>query len=129
MTPQFATILTHSIKKDWYYLYFFEHKLLNEYVGYLDLLSLIDFEPPLDRVELLKHGFPIDYAFLPSLPNSNGCQTETLLITCLDCLFVIGLNRLTNKWERIHKVRIISGLDLRTQHSVKLFVTPLGGAI
>ena len=105
--------MTHNIKRSWYYLYLFDHKLQNKYVGYIDLLQFIDFEPPHDRVELLKpqNGFPLDYTFLPSSPNTKGCQSETLFLTCLDSMYVIGLNRISDKWERLHKVMGISGID------------------
>ena len=89
-----------------------------KYMGYLDLLQFIEFQPNLDRTVLLKQGFPLDYTFLLSSSSWSGCETETLLLTCLDTLFILSLNRMRNRWEVINKVQPLSGIDIGFQKDV-----------
>jgi hypothetical protein len=61
MSGTIATIFTRHLKKQWYYIYVYDHKHENKYLGYLDLLSFIDFGT-LEKAVMLKSGFAIDYA-------------------------------------------------------------------
>ena len=42
-------------------MYIYDHRHENKYLGYLDLLSFIDFGN-LEKAVMLKSGFAIDYA-------------------------------------------------------------------
>ena len=65
--------------------------MLNRYIGYLDLLDFIYFEPH-DSAVLLKQGFALDYAL------TQAPESETILLTCLDRLHVICYNRQQEHW-------------------------------
>ena len=71
----------------------------------------------------------MDYALLPSPGSHGGFETDTVLLTCLDTLFVLSLNRARKRWEAIRRIHRVSGIDVRLQKSVKLVVSPLGGMI
>ena len=53
MNSSTVGMLTHNFHKNWYYLYLYDHAKQGKYLGYLDLLKFIDFEPH-DSVLLLK---------------------------------------------------------------------------
>jgi hypothetical protein len=96
--------------------------MLKRYVGYLDLLDFIDFEPH-DSSELLKHGFAVDYAF------TETPESETILFTCLDKLHIIAFDRVQELWSCVRRVNIISGLDIRIIKNVKITCTSLNNII
>ena len=91
ISPKFASVLTRSVGKNWYYLYLYEHQMLNRYIGFLDLLDFIHFEPH-DSAVLLKQGFALDYALI------QAPESETILVACLDKLHVICFNRQEQYW-------------------------------
>ena len=92
--------------------------MLNRYIGYLDLLDFIDFEPH-DSAVLLKRGFAIDYALV------QGKETETILLSCLDRLYVICYNRQLKYWQRMRRVDMITGIDIRNINSLRITPTSL----
>jgi hypothetical protein len=128
ISPKYATVLIHSYRKNWYHLYFYEHQVHNKYIGYLDLSQFIDFEPDYDRQELLKHGFPLDYCFVPSAPNSYN-SFDSFLLACLDSVYVISFNCIHNRWQTLRKIEVVTGLDIRLQKSVKVNISPFTGNV
>ena len=74
--------MTKNVKKNWYHIYIYEHQDLNKYLGYIDVLSFLDFKD-LDSQSFLKTGFQIDFAI-----------QDTILLTCLDALLVIGYSKI-----------------------------------
>jgi hypothetical protein len=53
MNKSSLAMMTHNVNKNWYYLYLYDHAIERKYLGYIDLLKFIDFEPH-DAVVLLK---------------------------------------------------------------------------
>ena len=37
-------VLTKNVKKNWYHIYIYEHLNINKYLGYIDVLSFLDFK-------------------------------------------------------------------------------------
>jgi hypothetical protein len=92
MSNIYATVFTRNIKKKWYYLYIYDHKKENKYLGYLDLLDFIDFGD-LDSEAILKRGFEIDY-----LVCSTFSDSQAIMVSALDSFYLISLSRVSNTW-------------------------------
>ena len=44
ISSQYAMVLTKNVKKNWFHIYIYEHQSLNKYLGYIDVLSFLDFK-------------------------------------------------------------------------------------
>ena len=89
---EFLGIVLQHIGKKEYYMFMYDHSASNKYLGFLNLLDFIKFEPH-DENELLKMGFPLSL----HLPEAH---TNLILLTCLNRVFVVG-NTGNNHWENI----------------------------
>jgi hypothetical protein len=73
--------------------------LLDKYLGYIDLLSFIDFKD-LDSTVYLKKGFQIDFIV-----------QETIIVSCLDSIFIIGYNKIDDRWQLLKRIDKVAGVD------------------
>ena len=110
MNDKLLAIFVRHVGKQSYFLYLYDYLELNKYLGYIDLLKFIKFEPH-DSVELLKNGFAIDFALLQG-------ATSTIAICCLDAIFIIGWD--SQEWQQLAVIKEISGLDIRNITSMNL---------
>jgi hypothetical protein len=90
-------VMLKNTKKGWYHIYIYEHLLLHKYLGYIDLLSFIDFRD-LDSNVLLKTGFELDFNI-----------GDTLIVSCLDHMFVVGFNKVKDRWELLKRINRVAG--------------------
>ena len=91
-------VLTKNVKKNWYQIYIYD-LLLDKYLGYIDLLSFIDFKD-LDSTVYLKTGFEIDFIV-----------QESIIVSCLDSVFIIGFNKIIDKWQLLKRIDKVAGVD------------------
>lgn len=77
-------------------------------MGYIDLLSFIDFAE-LDSTVYLKKGFEIDIMV-----------QESIIVSALDNIFIIGYSKIRNKWELLYRVDKVSGVDPSQIKSIKM---------
>lgn len=117
MSEKYACILTRHVGKAWYYLYIYEHKLLNRYLGYINLIDYVDFSPH-DRTVFMKSGFAIDY----TLTQAHG--SETIAFSCLDRLYVICYDQIDGRWTLQYIVNLITRMDIRVIKSINVVATP-----
>jgi hypothetical protein len=107
MSPKFATIFTKNVKKNWYHIYIYD-LLLDKYLGYIDLLSFIDFKD-LDSTVYLKTGFEIDFIV-----------QDSIIICCLDSVFIVGYNKLCDQWQLLKRVEKVGGIDPSLIKEIKM---------
>ena len=71
---------------------------MNKYLGYIDVLSFLDFKE-LDSQVFLKSGFQIDFLI-----------QDTILLSCIDTLLVIGYSKIRDKWELLKRIDQVAGV-------------------
>jgi hypothetical protein len=77
-------------------------------LGYIDLLSFIDFKD-LDSTVYLKTGFEIDFIV-----------QESIIVSCLDSVFIVGYNKICDQWQLLKRVDKVAGIDPSQIKSIKM---------
>jgi len=74
-------VLIRNTKKKQYSLFIYESGDKNRYLGFINILDIIQFDD-LDRISLLKLGFPLSFCFI-------GGHSRSIVLACLDSLYYI----------------------------------------
>lgn len=114
---RFLALFTVNVGKKEYILYLYDHSAQYQYLGFVDVLKFLEFEP-YDAAVLLKSGFAIDMELPQALVNM-------VLFTCLNRVFVLGWDG--GAWRKVRVINDLSSVDARNINDVRLHASPNGG--